>query len=364
MGVVSRVAYKLPSVKALQQIAAERDELVRQVEDLCSQRDALEGERDELAAHCKRLTREAGEAMDRERRLIEERAQAGIDRDALERERDELLGHCRRLELDLARSDETGKDLRHQLDALSRLHREFVEHAIELIGNDALAARMQRDWDERARSNALHFTNSERTDWDEAEYDATGEQNVREHIANDLQNICQGADPAAMRIVEIGCGAGRMTKALARVFGEVHAVDISAEMLRIARRRLADVPNVAFHHNNGMDLKDLAAGQFDFALSFIVFQHIPSKAVIESYIAEAHRVLKPGRLFKFQVQGGAIANASPLSTWLGAAYSRAEMAELAARHGFELRYAHGEGTQDFWLWFFKKQVWGNILVPA
>ncbi len=41
--------------------------------------------------------------------------------------------------------------------------------------------------------------------------------------------------------------------------------------------------------------------QFDFAFSFIVFQHIPSRAVIENYVREAHRLLRPGALFKFQV---------------------------------------------------------------
>lgn len=355
MGVVSRVAYKLPSVKALQGIAARCDELARQIEELRSQRDELLAERDDLAAHCDRMAREAAEVSDRDRTFREECSHVLDDRDALERERDELLGHCRRLEADLAHRGETEQQLWRQLDSLDRLHRDFVDRAMQLISSDALAVQMQRDWDERAQSNALHFTNSERTDWNDAEYDATGEQNVREHIANDMENVCHGAEPANMRVVEIGCGAGRMTMALARVFGEVHAVDISAEMLRIARQRLAGVSNVVFHNNNGMDLRDLPSEQFDFALSFIVFQHIPSKAVIESYVAEAHRVLKPGRLFKFQVQGGTIENTHPLSTWLGAAYTRAEMEELAARHGFDLRYAHGERTQDFWLWFFKKE---------
>ena len=213
---------------------------------------------------------------------------------------------------------------------------------------------MRRDWDSRASANALHFTNTERSDWDEEAYAATGEQNVREHVMSDLGNICQGAAPAAMRVLEIGCGAGRMTKALAGQFGEVHAVDISAEMIRMGRERLAGVPNAFFYQNNGMDLRALPPEHFDFALSFIVFQHIPSKDVIESYIKEARRVLKPGRLFKFQAQGERMSNVPPLDTWLGACYTRQEMDGLAARHGFELRHAHGEGTQDFWLWFFKK----------
>jgi SAM-dependent methyltransferase len=358
MGLVSRVAFKLPSVKALQEhslrIAAHRDNLLRQIDEMFGQRDALERERDELLAHCRRLSYEAAESLDRERRLAAQQEQMLVDRDTLERERDELAGHCRRLELDLAGRREAVDKLCSELASWQQHHREFAERAIEMIGSDAWAAQMRRDWDERARRNALHFTNSERSDWDEAGYAATGEQNIREFILNDMENICQGAGPATMRVVEIGCGAGRMTKALANLFGEVHAVDISVEMIRIAHERLAGATNVFFYHNNGMDLRDLPSGQFDFALSFIVFQHIPSKDVIESYIKEVHRVLKPGRLFKFQVQGGRFENVERLSTWLGAAYTRAEMAELAERHGFELRYAHGEGTQDFWLWFFKK----------
>ena len=40
-----------------------------------------------------------------------------------------------------------------------------------------------------------------------------------------------------MRVLEIGCGAGRLTRALANFFGEVHAVDISGEMVAQARKR-------------------------------------------------------------------------------------------------------------------------------
>jgi SAM-dependent methyltransferase len=358
MGLARRVAFKLPSVRALEdharQMAEQRHGLMLQIEELSGQRDALERERDELAGHCRRLSREAGEALERERSAMADRAQVVSDRDSLERERNELRAHCQRLEIDLERRREAEESLRAHLVSLNQAHQEFVERAMRLIGSEVLAEQMRRDWDERAQRNAMYYTNSDREDWSEAEYAATGERNVREYIANDMENICRGAEPASMRIVEIGCGAGRMTKPLAKLFGEVHAVDISEEMIRIARDRLAGVPNVVFHRNNGMDLRELETAQFDFALSFIVFQHIPGKAVIESYIQEVHRVLKPGRLFKFQVQGGRLAQEQPLSTWLGASYTRAEMEELASRNGFELRYAHGEETQDFWIWLFKR----------
>ena len=39
-----------------------------------------------------------------------------------------------------------------------------------------------------------------------------------------------------MSVLEIGCGAGRLTRALANFFGEVYAVDISGEMVKRAVR--------------------------------------------------------------------------------------------------------------------------------
>src|SRR5579883_2802328 len=136
---------------------------------------------------------------------------------------------------------------------------------------------MRTDWDDRARLNANYYTNSAKYDWSDEEYFETGEINVREHILTDITDICQGDDPGRMRILEIGCGAGRMTKALARLFGEVHAVDISSEMIGIARRNLAGVSNAFFYNNNGMDLSVIPDQPFDFAFSFIVFQHIPRR---------------------------------------------------------------------------------------
>ena len=41
----------------------------------------------------------------------------------------------------------------------------------------------------------------------------------------------------------------------------------------------------------------------DFAFSYIVFQHIPSREVIDNFVRDVFALLRPGGLFKFQVQG-------------------------------------------------------------
>lgn len=214
--------------------------------------------------------------------------------------------------------------------------------------------KMRREWDERARENARYYVNTATTQWTDEEFFDSGERTVAEQILNDMINICQGKDPKQMRVLEIGCGAGRVTRALTRVFGEVYAVDISGEMVRQARLALAATPNAHVFQNNGTDLCVLGDIQVDFAFSCIVFQHIPSREVIENYVGEVHRLLRPGGLFKFQVQGDATIETAPDDTWLGVPFSDEEAVAMAERTGFEPRYRHGAGDQYFWLWFFKK----------
>ena len=215
---------------------------------------------------------------------------------------------------------------------------------------------MRRDWDERARKNARYFVDTSRTDWSDEEFFASGEKAIAEDILTDMTNICQGRDPASMRVLEIGCGAGRLTRALSNLFGEVHAVDVSGEMVARARAGLAGWPGVHLYQNNGCDLSVVPPLEFDFAYSAIVFQHIPSREIIESYVREVARLLRPGALFKFQVQGDVSVQSRPEDTWVGVPYSEAQAKALAVRCGFEPRYCHGAGDQYFWLWFFKKPV--------
>lgn len=241
--------------------------------------------------------------------------------------------------------------------------------------------KMQRDWDARARENARYYVATGNAEWSDEEFYASGEQAIAEDILTDMTNICQGKDPKAMRVLEIGCGAGRLTRALANLFGEVHAVDVSGEMIAQARKALASHPNAQVYQNNGCDLTvvpPLAWGEprtavwaprwlsrmapskwkneFDFAYSNIVFQHIPSREVIESYVGEVHRLLRPGALFKFQVQGYPLdpSDLRPDDTWTGVPFSDEEACAMAERNHFEPRHRHGAGGQNFWLWYFKR----------
>jgi ubiquinone/menaquinone biosynthesis C-methylase UbiE len=213
--------------------------------------------------------------------------------------------------------------------------------------------RMQRDWDQRARENARYFVDTSRTDWTDETFFASGEKTVAEEILTDTTNIYQGRDPRQMRVLEIGCGAGRITRALSNVFGEIHAVDVSGEMVARARAALHDRPNVKFYQNSGCDLAVVPPLVFDFAYSALVFQHIPSREVIDTYVREVHRLLRPGALFKFQVQGVPSVDSAADDTWHGVSFTPEQATAMAQRCGFEHRHSFGAGDQYFTLWFFK-----------
>jgi SAM-dependent methyltransferase len=214
--------------------------------------------------------------------------------------------------------------------------------------------KMRREWDERARENARYYVATANENWTDEDYFESGRINVSDEVLTDMINVCQGKDPKQMKVLEIGCGSGRITRALAEIFGEVYAVDISGEMIRQARETLRNTPNAHVLQNNGTDLGVLGDIQVDFAFSYIVFQHIPSRQVIQSYVREVARVLRPGGLFKFQVQGDATLLTSPEDTWLGVPFSDGDAVDMAEACGFEPRYRNGVGTQYFWLWFFKR----------
>jgi SAM-dependent methyltransferase len=92
--------------------------------------------------------------------------------------------------------------------------------------------------------------------------------------------------------VEIGCGAGRITKQLAGYFEEVHAVDVSRDMVEYARRHI-DSGNVSFYVTDGCALP-LADSSATAAFSSEVFQHFERVAFAERYLTDLYRVLRPG----------------------------------------------------------------------
>ena len=92
--------------------------------------------------------------------------------------------------------------------------------------------------------------------------------------------------------VEIGCGAGRLTKHMASVFGHVHALDISPGMIEYAKARIQE-PNITFHLVDGNAIP-LPGDSVTSVFSTHVFQHFDSIDTASSYFKDISRVLAQG----------------------------------------------------------------------
>ena len=141
-----------------------------------------------------------------------------------------------------------------------------------------------------------------------------------------------------------------MTQHLAAAFAEVHGTDVSGEMIRQARARLARLPNVHLYETNGCDFRALPSDYFDRIFSVHVFQHVPDADVIRSNIRDAGRTLKPGGFFKLQTWGVTSTGhtAKPTDTWSGASFPEHEIRRIALESDLKLVSVVGSGTLLCW----------------
>ncbi len=211
--------------------------------------------------------------------------------------------------------------------------------------DENVSERMRADWNERAREDAHYYVAFGGRDQDEAGFLATASDVVRD-IEAQLKRLPAQANRRTWRALEIGCGPGRLIKPLSRHFGEIHGVDVSDEMIRLARERLKDIPHAHFHATNGASLGQFADESFEFVYSYAVFQHIPSRDVVLEYMREIRRVLKPGGIFHGQFNG--LAHANDTNTWSGVVFSAADIRTFTRDNGLQLLNLDGENTQYMW----------------
>jgi SAM-dependent methyltransferase len=221
---------------------------------------------------------------------------------------------------------------------------------------------MQEFWDERARENAFFFVDS-RLDYNDTDVDRFWNDGV-----SDLDQLLGlvGAEIAeGSRVVDVGCGVGRLTRAARLRAAHVTGVDVSAEMVRRARELNAHLDGVEFLQGDGRHLTGVADGSADACISHVVFQHIPDPQITMGYIREMGRVLRPGGWAAFQVSNDpAIHRPTPEglrgtvrrllgraprgqadAAWLGSAVDLDELRAVADGADLDVDRVVGEGTQ-------------------
>jgi SAM-dependent methyltransferase len=164
--------------------------------------------------------------------------------------------------------------------------------------------RLRRVWETLGREDplwaVLSHPDKRKQRWNADEFLATG---VAE-IASRLEMLRRHGYPLRRALaLDFGCGAGRLSRALAQGFERVLGVDVSASMIDVARTLNADVGGIEFRCNPSARLEGVADASVDFVFSHIVLQHIPAD-LAAGYVEEFFRVLAPGGAAVFQFVSG------------------------------------------------------------
>lgn len=233
------------------------------------------------------------------------------------------------------------------------------------------AERLRDRWIERSGDGRLFHINADRTDWTDEAFLESGEVDVAREVDPWLPRLPRPA--AESTSLDVGCGVGRLSRALADRFARVEGIDISPPMVVEAGRLAPPVPaGIRYQVCTGDGSVPLDDQTVDLAFSFLVFQHLPTVRLVQAYLSEAARVLVPGGLARVQVNGhrrtwgqrlsvGIEASdkvpllhrkprlkVDPHST-MGVVFSEQGARRLAAGAGLELLELTGVGTQHCWL---------------
>jgi len=169
--------------------------------------------------------------------------------------------------------------------------------------NNSSQPKTNKDWEDLAQVDALWAILSDPQKkygkWEIGDFFKEGEREVSE-IIKYLGS--KGIGSKFGKILDFGCGAGRLAQSFSGHCREYYGVDVSRSMLKLAEKYNNDCPNCKFLFNEKDDLSIFGDNSFDLIYSNIVLQHIPSKDA-RRYIAEFVRILKPGGHLYFQLPG-------------------------------------------------------------
>jgi SAM-dependent methyltransferase len=159
---------------------------------------------------------------------------------------------------------------------------------------------LQRRWDAFARRDPLGAILDPMATGGGRDLDAFfawGEREIDATLAEAARHGLPGAFETAL---DFGCGAGRLTQAMARQFERCEGIDISPAMVRLAIELNRRGERCRFRVNQSDSLGAYADASFDLVYSSLVLQHM-DPPLARGYIRELVRVLRPGGLLVFQV---------------------------------------------------------------
>lgn len=157
------------------------------------------------------------------------------------------------------------------------------------LTTDPVLQRIARFWDARGREHARRYSVPGAPPIDEDAFAASGDA-----LIDALAELVGWTPRPESVVADVGCGAGRISGALAARVARVVAYDVSRTMLAVARERLRDADNVTWRLGHAGDLGAEPDGSVDATLLIGVLAHLPEPDDAEVALAEAARITARG----------------------------------------------------------------------
>ncbi len=134
---------------------------------------------------------------------------------------------------------------------------------------DKFAALANRWWDENGPQKPLHHLNPAR-----------------------LGYVVKQLPLRGRKVLDVGCGGGLLSEAMAREGAEVIALDLAAELIEIAKLHLYESNvKVDYRLQSVESLAEEMTGQFDAITCMEMLEHVPDPS---SILRACEKLLKPG----------------------------------------------------------------------
>lgn len=165
------------------------------------------------------------------------------------------------------------------------------------LATDPVLQRIARFWDARGREDARRYSVPGGPPTDEEAFAASGDA-----LLDALGELVGWTPDADAVVADVGCGAGRVSGALAARVRSVVAYDVSRTMLAVARERLPHADNVTWGLGHAGDLGAEPDGSVDTTLLIGVLTHLPEPDDLIVALAEAARVTARGGTVIFDLR--------------------------------------------------------------